>query len=841
MRPVNVRIVAEYICSLEQLSLHTKPTTHEMSSTEPRTDRTRAVWRVRLGSALRTILACTIVGCTTLYSPASVKHFLRYPAFSYVTTILIVSDATLGDALRGCWHALFANIQALLPSMLCLWVIGPARFTNELAALAVATNAFLVALPESTHLMCKRIAFGQIVIVYVGAAINGAKARAITHPIHVASSTALGVLASLLAMLLPYPHLAFYELRKTCQLYAENAFERLNYFIDAISAQDNTTARDLISQAMSLSKAGAKLLQSIKKNMDVMQWERPQTKLLKTRYINLGEKLQHMELPIRGMEMALNCSTASCIGSMMDEELREVLGSLKVQIGQKFERARCSMPIDATITLLETKEQFLDMYLWKFRNISITQENLSAFFFLYSLELLLDDLPIAQVPECALEYTQNIDTEEYIDSQNQAMGSFNRTWSTLDIFPTSQSLVFAFKCSLSLGLAVLFGLMYNKENGYWSGLTIAISFVTGRQATFTAANARAQGTAMGSVYGILCCYIFQRFEDLRFLAMLPWIIFTNFLMHSRMYGQAGGISAVIGALSILGRTNYTSPSEFAIARISEACIGLICFLIVEILLNPARAATLAKTELSRTLGALQDWINSIVLCSNQKNMPASTLQALREKQNKLKTHFNDLKKFISEAGLEPNFWFLPFHGPCYGKLLESLSKMLDLTSFVTYKIEFLSQVLKRFALDLNELQERMNDDLELFKERVGSSLKHLEKATSIKSLAALEKELQKKVMSQDIELGNSPNVNAFRLFGTDEEEVENIMSSFLRHLNEEADKIYAKAIEEKLKSQIVLCLTGLSFCIGCLIRETMEIEKEVKELVKWENPKNHVN
>ncbi|KAL4605119.1 hypothetical protein ACB092_09G006000 [Castanea dentata] len=812
-----------------------------MSSTEPRTGRTRAVWRVRLGSALRTILACTIVGCTTLYSPASVKHFLRYPAFSYATTILIVSDATLGDALRGCLHAMFATIQALLPSMLCLWVIGPARFTNELAALAVATNAFLVALPDSTQLMCKRIAFGQIVIVYVGAAIDGAKDRAITHPIHVASSTALGVLASLLAMLLPYPHLAFYELQKTCQLYAENAFERLEYFINAISAQDNTTARDLISQAMSLSKAGAKLLQSIKKNMDVMQWERPPTIFSKTRYINPGEKLLHMELPIRGMEMALNCSTASsCIGSMIDEELREFLRSMKVQIGQKFVRAKCSMPFDATMTLLETKEQFLDMYLWKFRNISITQENLSAFFFLYSLKL-LDDSPIAQDPQCALEYTQNIDTEESSDSQNQAMGSFNRTWSTLDIFPTSQSLVFAFKCSLSLGLAVLFGLMYNKENGYWSGLTIAISFVTGQQATFTVANARAQGTAMGSVYGILCCYIFQRFEDLRFLAMLPWIIFTNFLMHSRMYGQAGGISAVIGALLILGRTNYTSPSEFAIARISEACIGLICFLIVEILLNPARAATLAKTELSKTLGALQDWINSIVLCSNQKNMPASTLQALREKQNKLKTHFNDLEKFISEAGLEPNFWFLPFHGPCYGKLLESLSKMLDLISFVTYKIEFLSQVSKRFALDFNELHEHMNDDLELFKERVGSSLKHLEKVTSIKSLAALEKELQKKVMFQDIELGNSPNVNAFRLFGTNEEEVENIMSSFLRHLNEEADKIYAKAIEEKLKSQIVLCLTGLSFCIGCLIRETMEIEKEVKELVKWENPTNHVN
>jgi hypothetical protein len=569
-----------------------------------------------------------------------------------------------------------------------------------------------------------------------------------------------------------------------------------------------------------------------------VQWERPLIKFLKRTCIDAGEKLQHMELPISGMEIALTCSIASCTISMMDEELREVLGSLKVQIGQKFEQAKCSMPFDATTALLETKEELLDKCLWKFQNISITQENLPVFFFFYSLVLLLDDTLIAQILECTLEYTQNIDTEASSDSQNQAMASFNRTWSTLDIIPTNQSLVFAFKCSLSLGLAVLFGLIYTKENGYWSGLTIAICFVTGRQATFTVSNARAQGTAIGSVYGILCCCIFQGFEDLRFLSILPWIIFTNFLMHSRMYGQAGGISAVIGALLILGRKHYGSPSEFATARILEACIGLISFILVEILLNPARAATLAKIELSRSLGTLHDCINNIALCSIQKNITASTFVALREKQSKLKTHFNELEKFISEAGLEPNFWFLPFHGSCYGKLLKSLSKMLDLICFVTYKIEFLSQVSKRIELDFKELQD---NDLELFKERVCSALKCLENVTSIKSLAVLEKELQKKIVSQDIELGNSPNVNGFRLLGTNEEEVENILSSFLQHLNKEADKIYNKESNEKLKIQIVLCLIGLDFCIICLIRETMEIEKEVKELVKWENPTSHVN
>lgn len=175
----------------------------------PSTVGAQALWRVRLGSALRTIIACTVVGCTTLYGPAPLRHFLTYPAFSYVTTILIVSDATLGDALRGCWHALFATIQVMILSVVSLRVIGPTRFNSGLAAMAVAVNAFVVAVPESTHLKSKRIAFGQIVIVYVGAVIHGAQTGPLMHPIHVASSTALGALASVVAMLFPYPHLTY--------------------------------------------------------------------------------------------------------------------------------------------------------------------------------------------------------------------------------------------------------------------------------------------------------------------------------------------------------------------------------------------------------------------------------------------------------------------------------------------------------------------------------------------------------------------------------------------------------------------------------------------------------
>jgi hypothetical protein len=172
-------------------------------------------WRGCLASAFRTALACTIVGCTTLYGPATLQRQIPFPAFSYVTAILIVTDATLGDTLRGCWLALYATVQIVGPAILCLWLVGPARFSTVTTALAVALGAFVVALPaESTHLVAKRIALGQTVILYVIAFVDGAHTEAVMHPVHVAASTAVGALACVLALLLPYPRLAYCEVIK---------------------------------------------------------------------------------------------------------------------------------------------------------------------------------------------------------------------------------------------------------------------------------------------------------------------------------------------------------------------------------------------------------------------------------------------------------------------------------------------------------------------------------------------------------------------------------------------------------------------------------------------------
>ena len=176
------------------------------------------LWRACLASTFRTALACTIVGCVTLFGPPSIQTLIAFPAFSYVSLIIIIiNDATLGDTLRGCWLALYATIHSIGPAMLTLWAIGPAHFSKGTTALAVALAAFVVVLPsdQSTHLIAKRISLGQIVLVYVIGYANSIHTDPLMHPLRLAASTALGVVACVLALLLPYPRFASYEVIKS--------------------------------------------------------------------------------------------------------------------------------------------------------------------------------------------------------------------------------------------------------------------------------------------------------------------------------------------------------------------------------------------------------------------------------------------------------------------------------------------------------------------------------------------------------------------------------------------------------------------------------------------------
>ncbi|GFP98370.1 hypothetical protein PHJA_001980900 [Phtheirospermum japonicum] len=168
---------------------------------------------MRLRSALRVALACAIVGGATLHGPKPLTDKLKFPAFSYVIVIIILSDVmTLGHALSGCWHALYATAQVVPLAMLGRWLISPqgrGELSVALAASVAAVASFLVALPKSTHLTAKWIALGRIALICTEVVISSNKAsHGFMNPLHIGSSALLGTVACLLASLLPFPGLA---------------------------------------------------------------------------------------------------------------------------------------------------------------------------------------------------------------------------------------------------------------------------------------------------------------------------------------------------------------------------------------------------------------------------------------------------------------------------------------------------------------------------------------------------------------------------------------------------------------------------------------------------------
>jgi hypothetical protein len=547
-----------------------------------------------------------------------------------------------------------------------------------------------------------------------------------------------------------------------------------------------------------------------------MQWERLAVKIFQPCQKNSGGILQDTEILFRGMEMALT-SISSYPVKILDGELKDDLLRLSIKQAESF------LPIDPVSTVPESssaEDHHIMKSLPKLQTIPITHQDLPSFFFLFCMNSIHEKSltkPSVTKPDNACKI-------------NVFCFSFKGIWSSSRLMP-------AFKCALSLGLAVLFGLLYSKENGYWSALPVAISLASAREPTFKVANIKAQGTALGTVYGVLGCFLFKKFLPIRILSLLPWFILTDFLRRDRIYGQAGGISAAIGAVIILGRENFGPPGEFGMARITETFIGLSCSVIVELILQPTRASTLSKNLLSKSLGTLHTCVNSVSLGISSK------LSDLEQNQKRLQIQISELEKVIEEAEVEPNFWFFPFHTACYGRLLQSLSKMVDLLHFIAQTVGYISLQQESQEGSWEEVVSKLNDDVKLFKEMVGSSIKCSEQVNSIKSLTLLEKELEKKNVSRDdddLELGKSQNPKIVMVSSLHENGMEEIIDSYLQHSEELLDKIHDED-ENELKCQALLNLAALGFCMSSLVKETREIEKEIKELVQWENPLSHID
>ncbi|KAJ4772227.1 p-hydroxybenzoic acid efflux pump subunit aaeB [Rhynchospora pubera] len=773
-------------------------------------NRTVSYWWSCMSPALRTALACIIVGVASIHGPDTVRRHVTFPAFSYVVSIMLVGEATLGDALHGTMSAIYGTVLGIIPAMITLYFVKAVGIPIATTTATVFVMAFVVSWTRPSDSIAKRIALGQTVLIFAtnfghDEVVDQGRVRgSIMKPAHVAASTVLGVAAAILALVFPYPRLALNEVSQKKKLYIEMAMERIGVLVDGFCAENTSSMAVFISQAKSYGAASTKLLHHIKTKQEKVQWEKapfglsqPQTGIGMTR-----DGLQSIEMPLKGMEIALASTNSVPIKSFsMQQDLESNLSILRDQMCLKLLKSNCchdqKLPSNKT-----------------FQNVITTLVqnpcDMSTLFFLFCMRLLLkkplSTMPADRSKEKVAPTTIEPGSDSFSDEPNLVPRGKNKPKFSFKV--PKQRIIASLKCSLALSLAVLFGMLFSKDDSFWSGLTVAITFTPQRESTFTLANLRAQGTLLGSIYGVFGSYISEHLMELRFLVLLPLIIFTGFLRNSRMYGQAGSIAATLSALFLLGRRNYGSPIQFTITRLCETFIGLSCSTFVELVLQPTRASTLAKEQLCQSLKTLRECIDSM------------------EGEKKLREQVGVLKKCITEANSEPNLWFLPFNTNYFQNLHESLSKMVDIMYFIGKGLENISLDCNGVEQPLTEeMKEIINGDIEKFKRVACASIKCLEMVCSSNNSRP-----------HDIEIGI----------------VEEGLSEFgsLSEIHEQFKKVEMEIMENfgmeglsywEIKVEIVLSVGSIGFCLGELMKEIKKMEKGVTALIQWENPGRNVN
>ncbi|XP_055808383.1 uncharacterized protein LOC129876935 [Solanum dulcamara] len=485
------------------------------------------------------------------------------------------------------------------------------------------------------------------------------------HPLRVASSIALGAVASVLALLLPFLWLSggprifnkgattltktiidalisvnitgvygisrclsmeyvilYVTVRKLYGMYAENASERMNLYIKALHSRNEEIAMEILSQAITISRAGSKLLHSIKLLEGSLQWEKPWLRFIIPCFTDPGNGLHDIESPMKGMEIVLTSSP--CFQTtMIDEELILVSHCVLHLLCLKQEQARRLLPSNSMIT----PEKEVDLVEGP-------------------------DPTINAVKGKKVEYNCKVAKTAEIDGH----------------------------CS--------------------RGLTLAISFETGKIAIFTVAKARAQGTALGCLW---------------------------------------------------------------------------------------------------------------------------------KKQRHLNSQVEKLQKFIVDAKLEPGFWFTPFPVSCYKKLQRSLSNVMHLLHFMAYSIESLTQALDSCDADGKKIHEHLNQDRQILKEAISSSMKCIDKTIFI----GLPRTFQDQPEDRKIDLEERKSQREYTTTSTSDKEWK-ALGDFLEHSKEVIDNMTSiKGKEEEIIRKVILCLCSIGFCMSCLMREVKDIEKDIKELVNW--------
>ncbi|XP_024516813.1 uncharacterized protein LOC9643278 [Selaginella moellendorffii] len=684
-------------------------------------------WLSRLLSALRTGIACLLV----LLGVSKASRFVEFPVFGYVVTVLVLSESALGKALEDAAFVMYGTLQAAAFSMVVLSIIGESvvslefnkrestweliivlvfassippgtkNFSLGVCLTCIFVKSFLWSYLPNQKPVKKRLALAITTIVYVNA-YNNPLTHPVFFPLKLTLTTTLGTVSAIIALIFPVPRLSAYQVQYNTKLFAKLAMENFAVLVHAFCSNDQEEITSLCLQSKSVQRAALKAYSEIQRR--------------KVTYLREGNSLiltvcatyRLKQLGSLGFWFKQGVKQGAAVSKLVQDMTRNSLEKLGSWSNSFLSGTISSFPksqiqAEKQVRIEEVREALLTLHdyaaaTWN-RSDCTPDEEFRRMFFLFTVKKFVEEeikiLMAGQVPVALSHPACHHGCKAAAISSGSALPvhSSNTTPSnlvaatrrSLNLAANKKMVIEAFKIALSMVIAVYLGVLYRKDYGYWSTITVALGLFNHRTGTFKSTSLRLQGTALGTVYGYLVALTTHQALLTTIFAILPWLAFTSFMRKSKLLELTGASTAYTSAVIIVGRRRPGIVQDFAVLRMAMAVLGLGAFMAVEALICSRRAARLARRELELNLKKIQECMQVIfdvhsIECSECFK---AAIPEVRKKEQTIRDGVERLRQLTAEARAEPDFWHAPFHDGIYSKLWESQSRITELLSYLS--------------------------------------------------------------------------------------------------------------------------------------------------------------
>ncbi|CAM6118453.1 unnamed protein product [Calypogeia fissa] len=425
--------------------------------------------------------------------------------------------------------------------------------------------------------------------------------------------------------------------------------------------------------------------------------------------------------------------------------------------------------------------------------------------------------------------------------------------------PSKSQICKALKISLAMMLATIFGMLALPIDSHcaWAPVTVAIFLGNHQGGSFRLAIMRIQGTVLGSIYGYLVVRTTQNGYLLLF-GLMVWVTASDFVRSSKIHGYSGIVSAQSAATMILG--DYPKEIKlFAMDRVTETFVGVMCFVFVETVLFPERAVILVKRELVSSLKGLRNCVASVCTAYAGRKCESCRCLAIddvRKIEQALRTSLERQSMLCAEAMAEPDLWFVPFSGDVFNRLIAVQGRMLNPLCFMRFALQ--ATVEENVDEHMQTLLKPVQASLMGLEEQVVSAIDFLQALFVVPELATpmekifmlffppclMSKRSREKAAAR--KAAHSRKVNTpLQLLGKRRRSVAGTplhLKASQKHFEKDFEIMLEEVVQRSraggivVSNSVMLSLSSLSFCLHEIMKETVELEKTIYELLQAERP-----